>query len=287
MHRPDAHPNDGGRASAAGKKQLPPDPTRADRSVEDVAFLAHELSNLLDGTLRWMNLAVRTLDQARGKGIDESLDQAQRQIQNAAEGMTRMNELVDAALRSATVSIGSALAGKGVTLGEAIRHAVEVVSPDARDLGVSIGVTTPAALENARCGPLYAALLNALRNSVESINDYAMSVGSVFPAGRIEIEATSEFGPDGSRWIAVYVKDNGIGPPRGSDAARVFDFGFTTKVSGSGVGLALAQSIARELRGSIQLLPRFDTGDPKRPGAVLRIAFPEQTENDREFGERE
>lgn len=287
MHRPDAHPNDGGRASAAGQRTQPPNPARADRSVEEVAFLAHELSNLLDGSMRWMNLAVRTLDQTRGKGIDESLDEALRQINNASSAMARMSELVNAALRSATVSIGSALAGKGVTLGEAIRHAVEVVSPDARDLGVTIGVTTPAALEGATCGPLYAALLNALRNSVESISDYAASVGSVFPAGRIDIETTSEFGPDGRRWIAVYVKDNGIGPPSGLDASRVFDFGFTTKVTGSGVGLALARSIAREMKGTIQLLPRFDTGDPKRPGAVLRIAFPEQADGGREFGARE
>ena len=68
------------------------------------------------------------------------------------------------------------------------------------DLGVSIGVTTPAALEDARCGPLYAALLNALRNSVESINDYAMIEDGI-KSGKITKDTVliepppAEFGP--------------------------------------------------------------------------------------------
>jgi signal transduction histidine kinase len=49
----------------------------------------------------------------------------------------------------------------------------------------------------------------------------------------------------------------------------VFDFGFTTKENGSGLGLSLARDIINELGGTISLTPR---GEPGKPGgAHLRI----------------
>ncbi len=53
-----------------------------------------------------------------------------------------------------------------------------------------------------------------------------------------------------------------------------FDFGFTTKPGSLGVGLALAREVIREIGGMIELGHRDERRGSKRPGAVLRIAYP-------------
>ena len=82
--------------------------------LTQVAFLAHELSNLLDGTLRWMNLAVRTLDQARGKGIDENLDQAQRQIADMAAAHEAFLEVASDNAPAIALYTGNGWQGAGI-----------------------------------------------------------------------------------------------------------------------------------------------------------------------------
>ena len=74
--------------------------------------------------------------------------------------------------------------------------------------------------------------------------------------------------------VIIEILDDGPGP---TDAAqtRAFERGFSTRPGSSGIGLALASDIARELGGGITLEPRW----PKKPhgqrrGAVLRLRFP-------------
>lgn len=52
----------------------------------------------------------------------------------------------------------------------------------------------------------------------------------------------------------------------------VFDFGFSTKEGGSGVGLSLARDIVLELGGKIALTPRSDS--ERASGAHLRVRVP-------------
>lgn len=252
-------------------------------ALHGVEALAHELGNMLDGSLRMLGLALRTIgkaNSAHADQADQNLNEAHRQIETASFALQRMADLVHAAMQGATLPLGStALSNtRPVTLGEAIEHAVRVITPSAQQRGTAIHADVAAAVANQPAGPLYSVLLNGLRNAIESIaaagsTNRASSLST--SGGTIELSATCEAPPPGHRiqWICITITDDGLGPPKGPDAHRVFEHGFTTKPDGHGLGLALSRSIVRELHGTIQLMPRL-SGDTERRGAVLRIAIP-------------
>jgi signal transduction histidine kinase len=70
--------------------------------------------------------------------------------------------------------------------------------------------------------------------------------------------------------VLVTIEDRGLGI---ANAENLFVPFYTTKPSGSGVGLALAQQIARAHGGEIQLVNRED-GEGAR--ATIRLPLPEQ-----------
>ncbi len=248
-------------------------------AVRGVEALAHELGNMLDGSLRMLGLALRTLDRANSQHADhadQNLNEAHRQIQTASFALQRMADLVHAAMQGATLPLGSTGLSntRPVTLGEAIEHSVHVITPSAEQRGTKIHTEVSPDVASQPAGPLYSVLLNGLRNALESIAQAGTTSGSA-TGGTIEISATCEAPPPGHRvqWICITITDDGLGPPKGPNAHRVFEHGFTTKPGGHGLGLALSRSIVRDLHGTIQLMPRL-SGDTSRRGAVLRIAIP-------------
>jgi len=249
-------------------------------ALHGVEALAHELGNMLDGSLRMLGLALRTIgkaNSAHADQADQNLNEAHRQVESASFALQRMADLVHAAMQGATLPLGStALSNtRPVTLSEAIEHAVRVITPNAQQRGTTIHAQVAAAVADQPAGPLYSVLLNGLRNAIESIAQAGLPNGPDTPGGSIELSATCEAPPPGHRvqWICITITDDGVGPPKGLDAHRVFEHGFTTKPDGHGLGLALSRSIVRELHGTIQLMPRL-SADTARRGAVLRIAMP-------------
>jgi signal transduction histidine kinase len=69
--------------------------------------------------------------------------------------------------------------------------------------------------------------------------------------------------------VLITIEDRGLGI---ANAENLFVPFYTTKPSGSGVGLALAQQIARAHGGEIQLVNRED-GEGAR--ATIRLPVPE------------
>lgn len=248
-------------------------------AVEGVAALAHELGSMLDGSLRMLGLALRTIGRANPSHADQSdrnLGEAHRQIETASFALQRMADLVHAAMQGVTLPLGSAALSntRPVTLGEAVEHAVRVVTPSAEQRGAKIHAEVAPAVADQPAGPLYSVLLNGLRNALESVTQACLNSGTA-GGGTIEISATCEAPPPGHRvqWICITITDDGLGPPTGPDAHRLFEHGFTTKPDGHGLGLALSRSIVRDLHGTIQLMPRL-AGETPRRGAVLRLAIP-------------
>lgn len=237
----------------------------------------HELANLLDGSTRWVHLALASVDRARGRVADEALDAAHRQLETAGAALEKMADLVAAAMQGASHSIGSTLLSKAnpVTLEQAIRHAVDVIGPEADSLGVAVSLEISESLKGMPAGPVYTVVLNGLRNALDSIAD---CVVDGLAGGHIELAVRTQGAGSGDShaepWVTLTIADDGKGPPAGPDARRIFDFGFTTKPGGGGVGLAVARGAVREMGGTIELAVRSDARDPKRPGAILRVAFP-------------
>lgn len=259
-----------------------PTPERTVEAQGDVAILVHELANLLDGSMRWLTLALKSIDRARGQHADESLDNAHRQMESAATALERMADLVANSMQGASLSIGSAILSGGppVTLAECVQHAAEVLGPEAQELGVAVTIDIAEDLRLLPAGPLYSAVLNGLRNGLDSIRSCGAARAGApgVPGGTIQVGAVRgsdrRADPAAEPWVVLTITDDGKGPPPLTGNHSVFDHGFTTKEGGSGLGLAVARSVVREMNGTIELNSRSDARDFRRPGAVLRIAFP-------------
>jgi nitrogen fixation/metabolism regulation signal transduction histidine kinase len=114
----------------------------------------------------------------------------------------------------------------------------------------------PAAMLNADPDQLEQMLINLLANAVDaSLARDAQPVRASW-----KIAGTS---------VLITIEDRGLGI---ANAENLFVPFYTTKPSGSGVGLALAQQIARAHGGEIQLVNRED-GEGAR--ATIRLPVPE------------
>ena len=92
---------------------------------------------------------------------------------------------------------------------------------------------------------LRSVLENLLKNAVEATED----------GSPVECEITI----DKRKQYHVYVRDRGIGIDAG-EIRKIFDPFYTTKINGSGIGLAITRQFVEAAGGSISLYPRIGGG---------------------------
>ena len=102
------------------------------------------------------------------------------------------------------------------------------------------------------CRQSTAILLNLVRNGVEAVGRH----------GTIRVTTAEQ-----DSTVALEVADDGPGIAP-SDRDRVFEFGFTTKPTGTGMGLPIVQRLVAEMGGTI------DIDDAPRGGTVVRVFLP-------------
>ena len=109
-------------------------------------------------------------------------------------------------------------------------------------------------------------LVNLLQNAAE-----AVEAGR----GRVDVRISRCLAPSGDgEAVDVQVVDNGSGLPQQPEG-RLFDLFFTTKDTGTGLGLSTVKKIMDAHRGRITLTARPPGEDGSRPpGTVARLAFP-------------
>ena len=137
-----------------------------------------------------------------------------------------------------------------------------VVATQARMQQVSIAIEQAAALPDVRGDRmlLREALLNVISNAAEAC---APSGGE----GVVRVRAIAPTGTTASPLIEVVVADTGPGIPR-THLGRLFVPGFTTKETGSGVGLAIAERVVAAHHGRITV----DSEEGK--GTTITITLP-------------
>ena len=235
-----------------------------DRPASHAAKFAHELANLLDGSMRNVALVRALLSGPEGEPTvaNEEKDLLAR-LQTAEVGMKQMATLLKGWLKENHQSF--AVNATGQTLGEVLFQARALHAPTAETMGIEINIhiTSEAALLPA--GPVFSVIANALRNSIEAISTHReqKNISNDEP-GLIEVRAQVQTGQ-----VRISIVDNGPGLARELfDSAGIFRFNATTKEDGHGLGLALSRDIATSLGGTLRVTNR-DQG-----GAQITLTYP-------------
>jgi signal transduction histidine kinase len=147
-------------------------------------------------------------------------------------------------------------------LGQICRDAAHAAKASPDDVGVVVESEEPAPLVTD-AERLRAVLVNVLANAQHAVRAKA-GVGASAPDVTIRV---LRHAPDGWR---VEIIDRGTGIPA-ADLPRLFEPFFTTRRTGSGLGLALARNVVEGLGGSITIESQPNVGTTVRidlPGAV-------------------
>jgi len=249
---------------------------RAERASDRAELALHELANLVEGSLRQLDLAARALRaRGAGAGIDDGTDGAdsmldvQKHVESARLAMLHLAGCVKPRFGNAGAW---APAGEGLNALAALEYAVEALRPSAEGSHVALVAAMSERLAGAPAMCLYAVTINALRNSLQA----ALATGG--SAGRtIEVRAWAE-----ESCVVLEVLDDGPGPVPGTEA-RAFEHGFTTRAGSSGIGLAFVRSLVNEAGGGAELRARW----PERTGwrgACFRAWLPVGCWDDAEIG---
>jgi signal transduction histidine kinase len=214
------------------------------------ASLAHEIKQPLTAVLINAETGIRQLGVAR-----PGLEDVRATLSSIVEDGQRMSEIITS-IRMMFKE--SAHDRRLLDLNKVIRDALATVDPELRQQNVSVTTVLDDGLPPvlADSGQLHQVFLNLFTNALE-----AMAAVPDRPSG---LRVTSCMA-QGS--LAVAVEDTGIGLPNGDDAHMLEPF-FSTKKTGTGVGLTICRVILKAHGGSLQL-------DANKPyGTIARVTLP-------------
>ncbi len=265
-----------------------PDPVDAAFVANRLTTLTHELSSLLDASLRIIGLAKRSVaaeDRAAALGNrkDACPEQLARQLDTVDAAMRQMAELVRSTMIGMSENGAAGIRpsptfGSSSSLADAVRHAVDVMTPLAEEHCVQLDTQISPDLGEIAAGPIYAVITNGVRNAVESIH----RVGHRYVGGRVLVRCWTQAGITG-RCVMITIEDDGEGLPSALKKRRVragkgghepFTLGFSTKPGGSGIGLSLSRDVIEQLGGTIELRARARDPHSGRAGAILTVCYP-------------
>lgn len=229
----------------AGPASAPPGPNAT-------AKLAHELSNLLDGSLRNIGLALMSLSDADA-GTSPPAGAAER-LTVARDALRRMARLIHRWMhenRNPASTFDDAR-----TIGQSVASATALLQPIVDAAGIDLEVEVAVEAVSLPAGPLDPVLLNLLRNSVDAMS----------PRGGGSLQLS--IGVQDQR-LTVAVRDGGPGfDATMFDQRGEFRFGATARPGGHGLGLPLCREIVTHLGGVLRV------GNRPEGGAVVEASVP-------------
>ncbi|MBA4371459.1 MAG: hypothetical protein C0402_01210 [Thermodesulfovibrio sp.] len=206
--------------------------------------IAHDFNNLLQGVFGYMSMAKMHLDQ-REKAL-AMIEQAEKAL----------NMSVNLTTQLLTFSKGGKPVKKMITLKPVIETAAKfALSGSSSDYRAEIAPDLwRVAADEGQIGQV---VQNIVLNAKQ-----AMPHGGTVEilAGNISMpEGENPLIPDGGKFVEIVIRDCGIGMTD-EKIARIFDPYYTTKQSGSGLGLATAHSIIKNHDGMIEVASVPDKG---------------------------
>jgi two-component system sensor histidine kinase HydH len=212
-----------------------------------VAGIAHEVRNPL-GVIRASASMVRE--------HFSSKDEAYRACEFIREEIDRLNGLITSLL---TFSRPAELRLQPVAIEQVIEKALQLTSEEFQRRGITVARESNDALPTVTADPdlIAQVVFGLLINAAEAIGEQ----------GVVIVRTTSN-----AQELQVEVVDTGPGVPP-AEAERIFEPFYTTKPTGTGLGLPMAARIVRAHGGLIEVVLTPDA--PKRNvGARFRIHLP-------------
>jgi PAS domain S-box-containing protein len=198
--------------------------------------IAHDFNNLLNSIIANIDIGLRFA------GPDSDL---QKSLARAQKASTKAKELTQQLL---TFSKGGAPVKKLASIADLIRDTGDFGT---RGTNVRCEYDLPADLWNAEVdeGQISQVIQNLVINAAQAMPQGGTIRISArnFEAGRMTSPALRD-----GRYVAVTVRDHGHGIAR-ENLSRIFEPYFTTKSSGSGLGLATTYSIVKNHHGVIDV----------------------------------
>jgi two-component system, NtrC family, sensor kinase len=197
--------------------------------------VAHELNNPLDGILRYLNLAIRIIEQ-------EHLEKPKEYLTQCRQGLMRMVQIVSELLE---FSRSTYMPLEHVKIEQIIEDALKTMESKAEASNVRIVRNYALGLPQIRSGNLFQVFCNLVKNALDAMpNGGELRIATRFADNTIE----------------VAFRDTGTGLP--SDTEAIFRPFFTTKADGKGTGLGLAicKDIMESVHGRITAENAPDSG---------------------------
>ena len=189
--------------------------------------VAHELNNPMDGILRYINMAIRSIEKNEFEKPAEYLIQCR-------QGLMRMTNIVSELL---DFSRGSYLTFESLPLINVLEEAVKTIEPCVGDVKIEIIKKSSAAAAYSGHGNLFQVFCNLIKNAVDAMER----------AGKLDITIDSD-----EEMVIIRFADTGPGfdSERAEDIFRPF---FTTKShgNGTGLGLAICADLIKKYKGKI------------------------------------
>ena len=188
--------------------------------------VAHELNDPLDGILRYINLAIRSIEQ-------EGFEKPKEYLSRCRQGLMRMVQIISELLefsRSAHTS------SEYVTIEQLIEDAVRTMDAKAEASKIRVLRNYTAGMAQIRSGNLVQVFCNVIKNAFDAMPE----------GGELRISTRMAAG----NTAVVEFRDTGSGFPT-ENTETMFKPFFTTKDKGTGLGLAICSDIIERYHGRI------------------------------------
>ncbi len=213
--------------------------------------VAHELNNPMDGILRYVNLALRIVEQ-------EKLEKPKEYLSQCRQGLMRMVHIISELLEFSRSTY--ALTEEYVNIEQIIEDAIKMTDMKTESTNIRVLRNYRPGIPQIKCGNLFQVFYNLVKNALDSMPD----------GGELRISTM----PSADNYIAVEFSDTGGGfAPENAEA--IFEPFFTTKDKGKGTGLGLA--ICREIIERCH--GRITAENAPGGGSVFTVHLPVTSEN--------
>jgi len=190
--------------------------------------VAHELNNPMDGILRYINLAIRIIEQ-------ENLEKPKEYLTQCRQGLMRMVQIVSELLEFSRTTYASL---EYVKIEQIIEDAIKTMDTRAGTSNVRVLRNYAPDIPQIGNGNLFQVFCNLIKNALDAMPDG----GELSISTRLAADDTA----------VVEFRDTGTGLPA-ENTDIIFEPFFTTKDKdkGTGLGLAICKDIVERYHGRI------------------------------------